>query len=231
MEKDVKNKKKEKSILFKTNKKGRKIHLFMNVLRVLVVPILFLVKPFRYYGNHKVKDGACVYIGNHYSATDPLYFFTTTWEGVHFVYKSNLKKTPVIGWALRKLKGIPANRDGADIRTLLDCLKCLKNGDKLALFPEGMRNKTSEEMLEFKHGAAMLSIRAKVPIIPLVIYKRPRLFRVTHVLVGEPIELTEYYDKKLKEEDFAEIDKMLKDHMLNMKEEHKKYLQAKQSKA
>ena len=218
---------KKHDITVKANKKGRHIMKFMNFLRVLLIPIFWLLKPYRFFGNRKVKDGACVYVGNHYTLFDPFYPASTTWEGIHFVAKSQNFKVPILGWAIRRCKGIAANRDGNDVRAMLDCFKCLKNGEKIALYPEGTRNKTDAEMLPFHHGAAVMAIKSKAPIIPIMLYKKPRFFRMTHVLIGDPIELTVYYGRKLSEEEIVQADEKIRQHMLNMRREHKAYLESK----
>ena len=137
---------------------------------------------------------------------------------------------PVIGPLMRKAKSISVNRDGNDVRGLLDCFKCLKNGEKLGIFPEGTRNKTKEEMLPFRHGAAVMAIKCKAPIIPVVIYERPKLFRCTHILVGDAIELTDYYDRKNSEEDLSAADEYIRQKMLEMKAEHTQFLIEKKKK-
>lgn len=226
----MKKKKKKAEITVKANKKGRHIMPLLNFLRVLVIPVYWLLRPFRFYGNRKVKDGACIYISNHYGMMDPAYPACTTWEGIHFMAKKEVLKMPLIGFLFRKVKGITANRDGNDVRTLLDCFKCLKNGEKICIYPEGTRNKTGDEMLPFRHGAAAIAIKARAPIVPIMLYSKPRYFRMTHVLVGEPIELTEYYDRKLTEVDYAEADQKLYDIMLSLRQAHKEFLQSKKKK-
>lgn len=228
-EKRTKNKK-NKSITVKANKKGRHCMPFMNFLRILLVPPYWLLKPFRFYGNAKVKDGAYVYVCNHYTIYDALYPAVTTWEGVHFISKKELFEKPIIGAIFRKIKAISASRDGSDVRTLLDSIKCLKNGEKIVVFPEGTRNKTDAEMLPFFHGATLMAIKTKTPIIPMMLYKKPRWFHMTHVLIGEPVELTEYYDRKLTGEEILEADNKLRDIMLNMRKEHAEFLTAKKEK-
>ena len=225
-----KKEKKQKPITFKANKKGRHISGFINFLRVLVMPTFSLLRPFRYFGNKKIKDGACIYISNHYGLMDPAYAASTTWEGIHYVGKREIFETPFLGAIARKAKAISVNRDGNDVRGLLDCFKCLKNGDKICIYPEGTRNKTGEEMLPFQHGAAVMAIKCKVPIIPIVIYKKPKFFRCTHVLVGDPIELSEYYGKKTSEEELVQIDERLRQHMIDMKKLHAEFLQNKKHK-
>ncbi len=222
-----KKKKKERSLLIKANKKGRHINPFLNVLRVLVIPIYALLKPFRYYGNKKIKDGACVYVCNHYTTFDAAYVAATTWEGVHIIAKKEVFETFGLGLLAKGVKAIPVNRDGNDVRALLDCFKCLKNNEKIVVFPEGTRNKTEAEMLEFKHGASIMAIRTKTPIVPMVIYEKPRFFRETHILVGDPFEFTEYYDRKLTDEDYSEADNKLREMMLQMRRDHAEFLRQK----
>ena len=64
----------------------------------------------------------------------------------------------------------------------------------------------------------------------MMIYKKPRYFRMTHVLVGKPIELTEYYDRKLTEADYAEADAKLYKIMLDLRTAHKEFLDSKKRK-
>ena len=222
--------KKTKTITVKANKKGRHIQPFLNFLRVLVIPVYYLLKPFRIYGERKIGNGAYIFVCNHYTMFDMVYPAATTWESIHILAKSEVKKQPVIGWLAKAIKVIFANRDGNDARTLLDCIKCLKNGEKLLIFPEGTRNKTQEAMLEFKHGAAVMAIKTKTPIIPVVIYDKPRMFKKTHILIDEPLELSEYYDRKLTAEEYAQADEKIRSHMLKMKEDHRAYLESKKKK-
>lgn len=228
-EKEVEQKKKVE-ITVQPNKKGLHKIKILTVLRIFALPIFRLIKPFRVYGQKKVENGACIYISNHYSMFDPAYPISTTKEGIHFISKKEAFDAPVIGWILRKARAIRANRDGNDVRALLDCFKCLKNGEKICIYPEGTRNKTGIELGEFEAGSAAIAIKAKAPIIPVMIYQKPRCFRVTPVLIGEPFELFEYYGKKMAEEDYAAANEKLRQIMLDMRRDHAIYLAAKKNK-
>lgn len=229
-EKNKNKKKKQYSILFKKNRKGRPTSLLLNFLRIIFIPFYFLVKPFRFYGKEKVPKGACVFVGNHYTLFDIVYPASTTWEGIHFLSKKENAQAPVLGSLCRAVKVISANRDGNDVRALLDCFKCLKNGEKISVYPEGTRNKTDAEMLPFKHGAAVMAIKAKVPIVPMMLYSRPRFFRCAHILVGDPVYLSEFYDKKLTDEEVSKADNKIREVLLNLRKEHKEYLENKKKK-
>ena len=228
-EKKIKKKKKAE-ITVKANKKGRHVMPLLNFIKAIVVPFYWLVKPFKLYGNKKVQDGPLIYVCNHYTLMDAVYPAVTTSEGIHYLAKKENFETPGLGFLIRKVKGIAANRDGNDVRAILDCFKCLKNGEKLCIFPEGTRNKTGEEMLPFHHGAAAIAIKCKVPIVFVLIYKKPRYFRKTHIIVSEPIELTEYYGKKLTDEELTAVDERLRLRMIEMRREHTEFLQSKKKK-
>ena len=96
--------------------------------------------------------------------------------------------------------------------------------------PNGFTQTSNPKSESCKHGASAMAIRSKTPIIPIVIYEKPRLFRCAHILIGDPVELTQYYDRKLTEEDFKQADDYLRNLMLNMKAEHKVYLENKKKK-
>ncbi len=228
--KSMPREKKKDSVTVKANKKGKHINSFLNFLRILIIPIYWLIKPFRFYGKKKIPAGACVYVCNHFTMLDAAYVAATTWEQIHFIAKKEIEETFGLGFLARKAKAIFATRDGNDIRTLLDCFKCLKNGEKIAVFPEGTRNKENEELLPFRHGAAAMAIKAKAPVLPMVIYNRPKMFRCTHILVGDPIELTEYYDRKLTQTDYNEADEKLRSMLQTVRAEHTEYLKSRKNK-
>ncbi len=222
---------KNRKLLVPANKKGKHIMHLMNFFRFLFCPIHFLVYPYKLYGHKKVGTGPCIYMGNHYCLWDVFYPARTTNEGIHFLMKESLLYVPVLGYWAGKIGAIPAMRDGSDVRTLMDSMKVLKNGEKISLFPEGTRNRVSdEEFLPFHGGAALMAIKTQTPVIPFVICNRPKVFHVTHVVFGEPMELSEYYGKRMSAEDYAAADEILKNRLYELRAEHRAYLAAKKKK-
>ena len=210
-------KNKQSDILFSIKKNGRHINGWYNFIRIFILPLVRLVSPFKIIGTKKVNDGACVYVSNHFWMVDPMYLMPTTKESVHFNFKQEALSIPVLGFFVRRVKAIPVSRDGNDVRAVMNGLKCLKNGDKLAIYPEGRRNKVSAELQPFESGSAMLAIRAKAPIVPVVIYKRPKLFRKNYAIIGEPFELSEYYGVKLTDEILREADNKISERMKQLR--------------
>ncbi len=224
-------KKKREVRLFPANKKGKHKMRVMDLLRIMFYPIHSIVYPFKLYGNKKVGKGAYVYVGNHYCLWDIFYPAHTTWEGIHFLAKQSILEAPIVGRWARGCGVIGAQRDGSDVRTVMDAMRVLKNGEKISIFPEGTRNKVSdEEFLPFHGGAAMFAIKTKTPVIPFAICNRPKVFRKTHVVFGEPMEFTEYYGKKLTAADYEEAEEKLKNAIYTLREEHRAFLREKKRK-
>ncbi len=221
---------KKEDIYFKVNKKGKHVSVFENILRCTAMKLVRFVYPYRVYGNKRVPDGPCVFVGNHYRIWDIIYPGGLTWEGIHFLAKKSLADNKIFGIFCRACKIIAVNRDGNDVRSAITAIKCLKHGDKVSLYPEGTRNKVGAEILPFFSGASMFAVKAKVPIVPVTLYKKPRPFHVCHVIVGDPVELSEFYGVKLTEEVLKEADEKMKRIILNQRYEHAKALEEKRGK-
>lgn len=217
--------------LFPVNKKGYHIVPFFSFLRAILCPIHKLFYPYRLHGNTKVGQGAYLFFGNHYCLWDIFYPARVTKESIHYLTKQTVLEAPILNWWGMKIGAIGAMRDGSDVRTLMESMKVLKHGDKVSMFPEGTRNKTEgDEFLPFKGGAALIAIKTKTPVIPFVLCNRPRLFHKTHIVFGDPLELTDYYDRKLTSEDYAAADEMLKNRLYEMRAEFRAMQQEKRKK-
>jgi 1-acyl-sn-glycerol-3-phosphate acyltransferase len=117
--------------------------------------------------------------------------------------KAELFRNKLLGILLSALGAFPIKRGEADIKGIKTSLKLLNSGKILSLFPEGTRNKTDELLAE--PGIAMLAIRGKVPVLPIVIISSYKFFKKTSIIIGKPIDLSEYYGKKLNSEDYTQI--------------------------
>ncbi|MDE7440477.1 MAG: 1-acyl-sn-glycerol-3-phosphate acyltransferase [Clostridia bacterium] len=162
------------------------------------------------------KDRAYIFVGNHLSVLDVVFPAVSTNRAVHYMAKSSLFEKGLMKKFVHKCECIPVNRDGTDVKAVMQAMKYLKMGESVVIFPEGTRNKTNETFLPFKSGATAISIKTKTPIIPMVQIKPIRIFRKAHVLFGEPIEFTEYYDKRLNEEDIKKCDDILLEKLSEM---------------
>lgn len=184
-----------------------------------------LLYPYKLHGNYKKynDEKGLIVVGNHYGMLDPAFPLISTDKPVTFMAKKELwEKKGIVKWVLEKCDGIPVNRDGTDVRALMTAIRRVKEGGVVCIYPEGTRNKNvgpDDDFLPFKPGAAAMSIRTKTPILPIVLVNKIRLFRRTDVIFGDLIEFSEYYDKKLTEEDLEKCDKLLRDTMLKMRKD------------
>ena len=83
------------------------------------------------------KDGALIFCGNHISYLDPPLIVVTAKRDMKFLAKEELYKNKFLaflGWAF---EAIPVKRDEKDVSAIKQSLKVLKNGECIALFPEG----------------------------------------------------------------------------------------------
>lgn len=201
--------KKEKTKPDKLKKWFKKMFLFEK----LVYRPLF---PYKKFKTTDYGDRNYIVVGNHLSLFDVVFAARALDKPIHFLAKSELFEKGLMKKFVLKCECIPVSRDGSDLKAVMQSMKYLKNGESIAIFPEGRRNYTDEKLLPFKSGAAALSIKTKTPIIPFVQVKKIRFLRKSYVLYGEPIEFAEYYDRKLTEQDLQICDETLRTKMLEL---------------
>lgn len=190
----------------KTYYKPEKSFVFYRFLRVILRPIQMLVWPTKVIGaeNAKKVKGA-LFTCNHYSKMDSMIpYFVLFKKEAHALAKYELFTNPVAGWFLHKMGAIPVRRGEADIESVKQVLRVLKDGKQLLIFPEGTRNKEgTQHMAEFKTGTARFAIKAKVPVVPMIYYQSPKAFRKNWLYVGEPFSLEEFYGARTIDENHA----------------------------
>ena len=149
--------------------------------------------PVRYYDRENFDlQGPYIAMSNHNSALDPLILaYPCKKYEFRFVGKKELTKNKFIGALLNKgLHMITVDRHNSDLAAMRLCVKTLRDGYVLGIFPEGTRHH-EDLMSEVETGAAVLALRAKVPILPVYIESKPRLFRVNRVYIGKPMDIAD----------------------------------------
>lgn len=203
----------------KEQKRTEKHRKVFKVLRVLEKCLLRFLFPYKKHGHvEPYHEGPLLIIGNHYSIWDVAHAAMATDLPVHFMAKSELWSNKFGAFCMEMVQGICVNRDGSDVQAVKTCMRYLKNGEVINIFPEGTRNYSYDSFLPFKGGAAALAIKTRTPIIPVVHVEKIRLFHRVDVIYGEPIELTQYYGKRLSADELAKIDEWLRDVMYNMRQ-------------
>lgn len=182
-----------------------------------------IFSPTKVIGRKNMPKGAAVISCNHTSNLDSVLIVLNTWEKKHFLTKKELYKNKFISFLLRAMKCIKIDRSKSDITAIKNSLKVLKDGGKLAVFPEGTRNKESDDenlqLGEVKQGVSMFALKTKVPIVPVILNRRPRLFRRTIIAIGQPFELSDFYGQKLDENVMSAASEQVSSKMHALQEE------------
>ena len=153
-------------------------------------------------GKENIPEEGCIIICNHTSFADVLVLEVAQKRQVFFMGKKELFKIPVLAQLIRALGAYPIDRSGGNTGTIKATIQMLQNGDSVCIFPQGTRcrGRTISET-PLKPGAAMISLRAGVPIVPVRIKmkgERYRPFRKNELIIGKPITLEELaYDPAL----------------------------------
>jgi 1-acyl-sn-glycerol-3-phosphate acyltransferase len=116
------------------------------------------------------RHPVAVYASNHTSYMDTPVIFGTLPFQFRILAKKELWRVPFIGWHLNRSGQIPIDtvNTHATLSSLGAGVKALRAGMPLFVFPEGGRTPTGE-LQTFLSGAAFLSIRAQVPLVPIAL--------------------------------------------------------------
>lgn len=111
-----------------------------------------------------------VIVANHFSYLDilslnvqvPLYF--------RFVAKHELAKIPLFKIFFKTID-IPINRSSrtSGAQAYQRCIRALRNGASIGIFPEGKIGTTVPTMSRFKGGAIKMAVETDTPILPVTI--------------------------------------------------------------
>jgi 1-acyl-sn-glycerol-3-phosphate acyltransferase len=112
--------------------------------------------------------GGALLAANHASFLDPPLVGIGVPRQLHYMARKSLFRIPLFGGAIRAVKAVPVKRGAADLGSIRACIRVLRSGGALVVFPEGTRTYDGA-MQPFKAGFAMMAARAGVPIVPVAI--------------------------------------------------------------
>ena len=134
------------------------------------------------------EEGGVLLASNHLSNIDPPLIGSSIRRPIHYFAKEELFRIPVLGWWIAHINAFPVRRGEHDIGAFKKARSLLAAGEGVLLFPEGHRSKTGE-LGAARPGAAMLAIKAGVPVVPVCIVNSHRLlqFEKLKVAFGKPM--------------------------------------------
>lgn len=193
--------------------------MFLWLAKILLWIPLSILHPTFIKGKKNLPKGKAILCCNHFSNWDIVLYILNTKKRIKILAKKELFKNKLLGATLKNFGGIEIEREGNDINAIKTCMKVLKDGKQLFIFPEGTRLKNQNEVLgELKSGMAMIAIKTKTPVVPIWIERKPKVFRKSIYHIGKPFELEEFYGKKLDEECLVHANEIVRDKMLEVRD-------------
>ena len=137
-----------------------------------------LVYRFKLKGEHHIPaHGAAILVCNHVSFVDAVLLMAASPRPIRFLMDHQIFKVPVLGWMFKLAKAIPIaprTQDPLAYEAAFEAAaQVLKEGDLLAIFPEGGITQDGT-LQEFKGGIMKIVQRAQadglnVPVIPMAL--------------------------------------------------------------
>ena len=197
---------------------NQKTDRWFHFLYIVIWPFFSLFRPVRAIGRENIPDGPVVICPNHSTIGDP--FYVAFGFGYRYVMRAIAKiqimRLPFIGWILGKGGVFGVDRDTNDLKAVKTGLKCLKDGNKLLLFPEGTRVREGMTV-EPKTGAALFATRTNSMLLPVYIPRKKKLFRFNTIIIGKPY-YPEFEGRKPTGEDLQRITDELMDRIYKLGE-------------
>lgn len=193
--------------------------MLLFITRVLLWIPIFILHPTFIKGKKNMPKGKAILCCNHRSNWDIALFHLFYTVKIKILAKKELFKNKLFGAMLKSYGGISIDRDANDLHAIKVCMKILKDGEKLFIFPEGTRLKNEDEIMgEIKSGLALIAIKTKTPIVPIWVMRKPKIFRKSVYLIGQPFELSDFYNIKLDEEALKQANQIVREKMLELRE-------------
>lgn len=157
------------------------------------------------HGSFDLSPGqGAILVCNHRAPIDPTFFYLTTRRIVHWMVAKEYCVHPALSWFFHQTESIPVSRGGIDTKATKIAIRYAQSGGLVGMFPEGRINRTNDVLLPGRPGAALIALRAKVPVIPLYVDGSPYdgttfgcLFMSARVrlTIGRPIDLSAHYER------------------------------------
>lgn len=207
----------------KTEALSEKRSILYEIARGLAQVLFHTLMPVRFANReHLDQEPPFLLIANHRSWLDPLAMaLGFPKKQLVFLGKAELGANPVTRWIMTRLHCILVDRHKADMEAMRACMKAVKAGRILLIFPEGTRHHEGQ-MEQIESGTALIALRSRVPIIPIYIDRKLGFFRRTTLYAGAPIPCDDLLEKGINTETCEMLNERLRETFRKMIREAEK---------
>jgi 1-acyl-sn-glycerol-3-phosphate acyltransferase len=160
--------------------------------------------------------GPAILIANHPTQADPAFLIATCKRPPRFLQAREYYRVFLLRYLFDLLGSVPVARNGQDVSAVRLALQRLQAGLVLGIFPEGdLTEANRNRKRQAKSGAALLALRAHVPVFPAHIeggpQGRPLLLAWlwpssgVRVIYGEAIDLSGYSGRPITRQLLREV--------------------------
>lgn len=177
-----------------------------------------------YYENENVPkrvDGGALIISNHYHVYDyMLNLFVFFPRKLYVVAASEYAfKNAFLRFGMKFWGGIEVKRASKNMFFVSESVREIKRGNLVQIFPEG-RITDNGKIKDFYPSYILIAMRSNAPIIPLITDGNYGLFKRAHLMMGEPIDISEYISSEnATKADIKRANKIIHEKVLQLREE------------
>jgi 1-acyl-sn-glycerol-3-phosphate acyltransferase len=178
------------------------------------------------------KQGPALIVCNHTCSADATFVLAACDRSISFlVAHEHFHMHPIAHAILKRLRCVPVVRTGSDPLALRRAMTRLAVGDLVCLFPEGNLSGVALDRLRVaKPGVAFLALVTRLPVYPVHIMGGPRTDQLlsswvlptrqaVHVVFGNPVDLTPYYDHPRTRQLLEEVTRVLMEKVMELKKD------------
>ena len=143
-------------------------------------------------GTENIPSEGVLIASNHIGIRDVILISVTYPRMIRFVAKKELFRVPLLSSLIKAWGAVRVERNGGDVSAMRTSVELMKNGNTMAIFPQGHRFPGVNPLTTpKKNGAALIAYRSGCDVLPVCIRVKKNkysLFRRVEIVYGEVIK-------------------------------------------
>lgn len=173
---------------------------------------------------HQSYKGGFMVSANHFSFLDPILIHFAIWKRrLYSLATKDIYDTKLKQFFFKRMHCIQVDKENFSLDSFHEVVRQLKKGNVVSIFPEGQVNFTSNDILTFKTGVALMAHTANVPILPVYLAPQKKWYHRRVAVVGEFINTREICGARPTTESFNKVCEVLREKENELKDFYAKH--------